>query len=338
MRYRPVALPLLLLLLCASSGAPQTQKMAPAATVFPDKLLEGDANFNLVFLIQGDLRGNFGPGGGPPNSMGGFARRAAYWNAFANKFPGRTMIRLDGGSVFMVGAAEQAIVNRWMLEGTYRSGLDALNLTRWDLPAWQDLSGLADSGKVPRQFLDLPLVSANVRPRTAGFPNVRRFVVRETDAELAPGRKVRVGISGVLYDPEDRISRADFEVRNPEVAVREVLAEMQATTDYRVIMIDAGIGKAISLAALNPGISLLVVAHDYEELAEPQQVGETLISVAANEGRLCNEVRVHMKQDSGIAAAFARFVPLDRTIPDDQEMAGLIRRAQEEVDAFRRGR
>jgi len=30
---------------------------------FPDKLLEGVSKFDLVMLLQGDLRGNFGPCG-----------------------------------------------------------------------------------------------------------------------------------------------------------------------------------------------------------------------------------------------------------------------------------
>lgn len=270
--------------------------------------------------------------------MGGFARRTSYLKAFVGKYPACPIVRLDAGSVFKVGAAESAVVNRWMLEGTWRSQPDALNLTFWDIPAWQELAALAAAGGLKRQFFDLPLVSANVTPRTAGFPRVQRYIVRELVADPGTGRKLRIGISGVLYDLEDRISRSEFDVREPGQAIHDVLAEMQPKTDYRVIMIDAGVGKAISLAALNPSIDLLVVAHDYEELVDFQQVGNTLLAMPANEGRLISEVRVELQEPARTAAVHTRFVPMDRTVPDDAGMAELIRKAQAEVDIFLRGR
>jgi 2',3'-cyclic-nucleotide 2'-phosphodiesterase (5'-nucleotidase family) len=270
--------------------------------------------------------------------MGGFARRTSYWTAFEKKFPARPMIRLDAGSVFAVGVAGSALINRWMLEGTYRSKLDALNLTYWDILAWQELSDLAAAGQMSRQPFDVPLVSANLAPKTPAFPMVQRFVVREPVVDPRSGRKLRVGITGVLYDPEERISRRDFEVRNPEQAVREVLAEMQPKTDYRVLMIDAGVGKAVSLAILNPAVNLIVVAHDYEELVDPQQVGDTLICMPANEGRLLTEVRIALQQASQSIGIQTRFVPLDATVPDDPGMGELMRKAQADVEAFRRER
>jgi len=39
------------------------QASAPPATVFPEKLLEGNPQFDLALLFQGDIRGNFGPCG-----------------------------------------------------------------------------------------------------------------------------------------------------------------------------------------------------------------------------------------------------------------------------------
>lgn len=45
-----------------SAGHPQ-QQTAPPAAKFSESLLEGNPNFNLAILLQGDLRGNFGPCG-----------------------------------------------------------------------------------------------------------------------------------------------------------------------------------------------------------------------------------------------------------------------------------
>ena len=59
--YNVAALPLILLVLCAA--VPGTPGQQPAAAAFPEKLLEGAPDFNVAFLIQGDLRGNYGPCG-----------------------------------------------------------------------------------------------------------------------------------------------------------------------------------------------------------------------------------------------------------------------------------
>jgi hypothetical protein len=39
------------------------QERTAAATGFPEKLLEGDPDFNFAFLLHADIRGNFGPCG-----------------------------------------------------------------------------------------------------------------------------------------------------------------------------------------------------------------------------------------------------------------------------------
>jgi hypothetical protein len=52
---------LILLLLCVT--APGAAVQQPSAVSFPEKLLEGAPDFNLAFMIHGDLRGSYGPCG-----------------------------------------------------------------------------------------------------------------------------------------------------------------------------------------------------------------------------------------------------------------------------------
>ncbi len=332
---QPAAVILALLLILAPIVA--QEPAAPGSTMaFPEKLLEGTADFNLALLVHADIRGSYGPGGWGANPMGGFARRVSYWNAFARKYPARPLVRIDGGSLFAVAVAESGLVNRYILEGTYRSGLDAVNLTSWDIPGWRELVDLAAAGKVPRQLFDVPLVSANVKAKVAGFPVIHPYVVRELVLDDRTGKKLRLGITGLLYDPGERISRTDFDVERPEVAVRRVIDQMREKCDYSVVLTDSDIGRAISLAVLVPAINLMVVAHDYEELAEPQQVGNTLITIPANQGRYVTEVRLALNPASQEMGVTARFVPLDRTIPDDPAMRELIRKARTAVEELLR--
>ncbi len=268
--------------------------------------------------------------------MGGFARRMSYWNAFAKKFPAVPLLRLDGGSIFSNGVAEAPILNRWTLEGTYRSGLQAINLTAWDLPVWQEIADLAAVGEIPKEFLTIPLVSANVASKIRNFPTIQRYVIRELP--LPGGRSVRVGITGLLYDPEERISRREFQIQDAQSAARKVIEEMRDRTDYRIVLTDTDIGKAISLAVVVPDINLILVAHNYEAISEPQQVGETLVVIPVNEGRMFSEVRLNFGADPGKAEFQTRFVPLDRTVPDDPAIGELIRKAGTQLENFRKGK
>ncbi len=268
--------------------------------------------------------------------MGGFARRASYWKAYAKSFPGRPALRLDGGSIFSRETAEAHILNRWILAGSHRSGLDAINLTSWDLPVWQEMAELSAAGLLDAELLHLPLVSANVTARKPVFPAIQRYVLRELATGTGGAKTVRVGITGLLFDQDDRISRSDFTVEEPRTAARRVIAEMREKTDYRVVLTDLDLGKAISLAVGVPGISMLVVARNYEELSEVQQVGETLIVIPVNEGRMISEVRLGFDLGSRKVDLQARFVPLDKAVPDDPAMAELIRKAEAEVEAFKK--
>jgi hypothetical protein len=106
---------------------------------------------------------------------------------------------------------------------------------------------------------------------------------------------------------------------------------------FRIFMTNMDPGSALSLAIAVPGINLLVVTHNYEEVSEPQQVGETLIAIPVNEGRMLSEIRLAVAAGTDSLQAETRFVPLDPAIPDDPAMADLIKRAQESVAAAGQG-
>jgi 2',3'-cyclic-nucleotide 2'-phosphodiesterase (5'-nucleotidase family) len=264
--------------------------------------------------------------------MGGFARRMSYFNAFAGRYPARPFIRLDGGSLFSRGKAESAVVNRWMLEGTYLSRLDAVNLSAWDAPVWQEMAELSSAGQIQKEFLRIPLVSANARPKSPNYPVVRRYVIRECRVPSGNDRIFRVGITGLLFDPEERISRREYQIDDPEQSVKKVFEELKGAVDYRIVLTDMDIGSAVSLAVAVPGIDLILVAHNYDSLTEPEQVGSTLMVIPVNEGRMISEVRMSFDPKSENIDLQSRFVPLDQTVPDEPSMGALARRAEAAVD------
>jgi 2',3'-cyclic-nucleotide 2'-phosphodiesterase (5'-nucleotidase family) len=270
------------------------------------------------------------------NPMGGFARRMSFWNAFARKYPERFSLRLDGGSIFDSGSAQASLVNRWILEGTLRSNLGALNLSAWDLPVWRLMADLTAAGQLSKELLNIALVSANVKAKVTSFPQVQRYVIKEFGLDSNAGSKsFRIGITGLLFDPQERISRQDFEILDYQQAAREVMAEIAGRTDYRVVLTDMDLGKAISLAIQVPGINLILVAHNYEAASEPQQVGDTLIVTSVNEGRAISEVRLNVGK-AGKVDSRNRLVPLDKTVPDDPILGELVRKAQAQLHELRK--
>jgi 2',3'-cyclic-nucleotide 2'-phosphodiesterase (5'-nucleotidase family) len=247
------------------------------------------------------------------------------------------MVRIDGGSIFEVGTDQMSVVNRWMLEGTARSNLDAINLTASDLPVWQEMGDMAAAGVISKELLKMPLVSANVSPQLPNFPSVQRYLIKEYTPDSQSGKNVRIGITGLLYDPEERISRTDFRIEDPQKAVSSVLSEMQGKTDYRIVLTDTDVGKAISMAVLVPGINLISVTHNYAAISEPQQVNDTLVVIPVNEGRILTEVRAAFELAANRAEVQARFVPLDHTVPDDPGMGELLRKAKMAIEDFKKG-
>ncbi len=268
--------------------------------------------------------------------MGGFARRISYFNAFARKYPARPVLRLDGGSIFGYGIAEASVVNPYILEGTYRSQLDAINLSTWDVATWQEMADLAAAGHVAKEYLQIPLISANVTPRVPNFPSLRPYIIKEYG--VGSGRTVRIGITGLLFDPEERISRRDFQVDDPSQAARRVFEELKGKVDYRIVLTDMDIGRAVRLALAVPGINLILVTHNYTALTEPEQVGGTLLVIPVNQGRMVSEVRMKFDLASVGIDLQTRFVPLDETIPEDPAMRKLVQGAQFAVDAFKKGK
>ncbi|MBZ5498118.1 MAG: hypothetical protein LAP85_17090 [Acidobacteriia bacterium] len=256
----------------------------------------------------------------------------SYWNAFAKKYPSRSLLRLDGGSIFSRGVAASSIVNRYMLEGTSRSNLDAINVSSWDIPVWQEMGDMAAAGMISGDFLKLPLVSANVTTKLPNFPAIQPYIIKELQVDPKAGKPLRVGITGLLIDPEERISRTDFQVQKPQEAARKIVAELSGKADYVIILTEMGLGEAISLSLVVPGINMLVVAHDYTTPIDAQQIGDTLVLGPIHEGQMLSEVRLTIKSGAQRVEIESHTVPLNETVPDDPALGELIRKAKEEVD------
>lgn len=263
--------------------------------------------------------------------MGGFARRMSYWKAFAAKYPSRTLLRLDGGSIFSRGTAASPTVNRYMLEGTYRSNLDAICLTEWDVPVWQEMGDMATAGLMAPEYLKVPLVSANLTAKVANFPALQRYVMKELRVDPQAGKSLRVAITGLLVDPEGRIPRKDFQIQKPDEAARQLVGELQGKADYIIVLSDMGLGEAISLAVTVPGINMIVISHNYTQPTEPQQVGDAIVVGPVNEGKMLTEIRFNVKSGAQSMQMESHSVGLDRSVPDDPAMGELVHKAQTEV-------
>jgi 2',3'-cyclic-nucleotide 2'-phosphodiesterase (5'-nucleotidase family) len=256
----------------------------------------------------------------------------SYWKAFAAKYPSHPLLRIDGGSIFEKGTATSPIVNRYVLEGVYRSNLDALGMSASDVPVWQEMSDLAEAGLVSRDYLKLPLVSANLTAKVSNFPAMQRYILKEFNVDPKAGKPLRVGITALVSDPEERISPKEFQVQKPEEAARQVLNELKGKADYVIVLTDMGLGEAITLAVEVPGIHMIVVSHNYEVAIDAQQVGDTLIVGPINQGRMLSEVRLNIKSGTQRLEIESHVVPLDRTVPDDPVLGELVRKGKAEVD------
>jgi len=94
------------------------------------------------------------------------------------------------------------------------------------------------------------------------------------------------------------------------------------------------LGRAMSTVVTIPGINVMLVSHNYVALMDAQQIGETVVILPVNEGRMISEVRLGIDAGASRLKLETRFVPLDASVPDEPTLGELVRKARLELDAF----
>jgi sulfur-oxidizing protein SoxB len=255
-------------------------------------------------------------------AMGGYAHLATVVKRVRAQRPGRTLL-LDGGDTLQGSATALWSRGEDMLRVINQLGVDVF------APHWEFMYGLE---RVKELFGDRErrglfagdFVAHNVYEAGWGDPVFHPSTIREVGG-------VKVGVIGQAFPytpvahPRRLVGDLTFGIREDRVqALVNELRDIQKV-GLVVLLSHNGLSVDARLAARVSGIDVILGGHTHDALPLPIRVGRTLVVNSGSHGkfvsRLDLDVRAH-----GVARYRYRLVPiLSRYVPEDAEMAALVR-------------
>jgi 5'-nucleotidase len=273
----------------------------PGAARPPRKLLVLHTNDMHSHLMGSGPERDYTPASlGDDTTRGGLARLAtAIGGARAQaEALGTPVLLLDAGD-FMMGTLFELLANREVPELVMMQalGYDATTLGNHELD-WTPLGLAAILQAAGEKQITLPILSSNMIFSDASADtgdDALKALVQATGALPSKLVKsvggIKVGLFGLLganaAQVTPQISPLTFEPIDSAAA--RMVAELRSVdqVDLVIALSHSGIdrdgqGEDAALAAAVPGIDLIISGHTHDTLAEPVQVGETLIVTAGS--------------------------------------------------------
>lgn len=238
-----------------------------------------------------DVAGYVEPCGCTSEPLGGLPRLANIIGA--SKLP-RGLV--DAGNLLLPPAddfdpvtREQHMVKARVIARAYRRlGALALNVGPADLVAGEALlAELQREGAVP-------FVSANVRPRREGGPQIARSFIRVVGG-------IRIGFTGVATPEKVAAAAPALTVLEHGPALRmEVLALREAGAEVVIVLAHVGEGGAMGLAELVPETDLIIRAPGTpveRSVSAPRRVGSVIVAEAGSHGQHVGRVTLRLNAE-----------------------------------------
>lgn len=284
---------------CGSDGA---KKRAQAK---PDE---------LTVVFSSDLLGRVRSCGCVIEDMGGLGRWATFTGRIRESVD--NLIVVDAGDVF---GAELSFTQK-----EAELAFDAMNVVGLDAyaPGETDfvfglpfLRTLASRAK-------FAIVAANVVDPATGECI---FGAPYTIKTLAGG--LRVGIVGVLDDAirfPSYIDVSTFKVLPAIETVRNLLPELREKADFLIVLSHMGMERSLELAREAGDFDLVVVGHAKPVLKELTKQGGSIVLATGGSGQYMGRIDLSLAGDGAIVQGQMKLVPLDETIPLNQEVKDLF--------------
>lgn len=284
---------------CGSEGA---KKRAQAK---PDE---------LTVVFSSDLLGKVRSCGCVIEDMGGLGRWATFTGRVRESVD--NLIVVDAGDLF---GAELSFTQK-----EAELAFDALNVVGLDAyaPGETDfvfglpfLRTLASRAK-------FAIVAANVvDPATGERIFGPPYIVKTLKGGL------RVGIIGVLDDAirfPSYIDVSTFKVLPAIETVRNLLPELETKADFLIILSHMGMERSLELARETGHFDLVAVGHAKPVLKELTKEGESIMLATGGSGQYMGRIDLSLAADGAVMRGQMKLVPLDETIPLNQEIKDLF--------------
>jgi sulfur-oxidizing protein SoxB len=254
--------------------------------------------------------------------MGGYAHLATLIKRFRAERSGRTIL-LDGGDALQGSATALWSGGEDMLRATNQLGVEVFT-AHWEFAYGIDrVKELFGDRERPGRFRG-DFLAQNVSETGWDEPVFRPYTIREAGG-------VRVGIIGQAFPytpvshPRRFVPDLTFGIRDDRIqALADELREAKKV-DVVVLLSHNGVAVDMKLASRVTGLDVILGGHTHDGLPAPLRVGRTLIVNSGSHGKFLSRLDLDVR-NGRIADHRYRLLPvLSRVVPEDPDMARLIR-------------
>jgi sulfur-oxidizing protein SoxB len=257
--------------------------------------------------------------------MGGYAHLATLVKRVRAERPGKTLL-LDGGDTLQGSATSLWTQGEDMLRAINLLGVDVMTAH------WEFTYGIARVKEVfgdkdrPGAFKG-DFVAHNVADITWGLPGdpiFRPYTLREVGG-------VRLGIIGQVF-PYTPISHPlrfvpDLTFGIQEERIQSLVNELRGKhkADAVVLLSHNGVAVDLKLAGRVKGLDVILGGHTHDGLPRPIQIGSTLVVNSGAHGKFLSRLDLDVRAGAVRDYRYKLLPVLSNEIPEDAEMAALIR-------------
>ncbi len=228
---------------------------------------------------------------------------------------------VDSGDFGSAKSDFQRYKVQYLLEGMSMFHYDAINLGEKDLQYGRDFLE-----RMKKKY-HLPFISANVL--LIGTENLFTdpFVIKKI-----AGKKV--GIFGVTTPKIARrlvTAETGFEITDPVIAAEKIVAQLKKKGCTVIIALaHLGATDVQTFAKSVAGLDIVIGGHGWNRSKVPTMVGNTVIMMAGDKGKYLGELDFSVAA-TGVKVAESKTVSLNSQIPDDPQLARLVKSYDDEL-------
>lgn len=288
--------------------------------------LTGTPGFTIIY--SHDVLGELELCGCDEEQLGGFPRKATVIQEL--KKEGRPLLVLDAGNLFFkerpfsdIEKKEFALKSEYILDAYQHMGCDAVNVGEADLfMGFEHLKHLQARATIP-------FISSNLYSKKSGKPVFQAYAIKE-----AAG--IKIGILGLFSDTVS--VEPSMTVQDPFKTVRTIIASLQKTCSFIIVLSNLGLDGDKKLAKNIPGIDLIISGRATQRMLEPVKEGKSIIVQAYRRGQYLGRLDV-MVQAASSKPQFTMnnaLIPLGEKIADHKAIAQLTKEYRARLIAMNR--
>jgi len=254
--------------------------------------------------------------------MGGYAHLATLVKRAREARPGRTLL-LDGGDTLQGSATALWTRGEDMVRAMNQLGVDVMT-PHWEFTHGIDRVRELFGDREHRGLFAGDFVCHNCRELNWDEPVFRPYTIREVG-----GARVGVIGQGFPYVPVSHPARfvpgLTFGIQ--EAQAQRLVQELRdaGRADVVVLLSHNGLPADLKMAGRVRGIDVVLGGHTHEGLPAPVRVGGTLVVNSGAHGKFLSRLDLDVRKGAVAASRYKLIPVLSKYVPEDPDMARLIR-------------